>query len=179
MNSDIEELSAVDGVMASASLLFLISSFLPMVTGTAPVFGFAFSATLDSWHSYGTAGVLIGLVGIGLWAVGRFGGLDSTGSLGRNWQLIAAGLILLGTLLVLIRAIAYTGDGGQGVSVSIGYGAILLIIAGIVAAACSAMRSRVDEFATRAVASARTASRNARAARARRGGSSSSDRADQ
>ena len=92
---------------------------------------------------------------------------------GPNWPLIAGGAILLGTVLVFIRGVVYSGESatldGQVVgSAGLGYGAFIVLITGIVAAACAGFRARVDELATRAVGSARVAGQNAQRARAER-----------
>jgi hypothetical protein len=172
MQRNSEPVSNVDWVMAIASVLFFIGSFLPLATVSISLgFGASVSGSLDSWHSYGIAGMLIGLAGIALWVVMRFG--LATLPPGPNWPLIAGGAILLGTVLVFIRGIVYSGESatldGQVVgSAGIGYGAFIVLITGIVAAACAGFRARVDELATRAVGSARVAGQNAQRARAER-----------
>jgi hypothetical protein len=172
MQRNSEPVSNVDWVMAIASLLFFIGSFLPLATVSISLgFGASVSGSLDSWHSYGIAGMLIGLAGIGLWVVMRFG--LATLPPGPNWPLIAGGAILLGTVLVFIRGVVYSGESatldGQVVgSAGLGYGAFIVLIAGVVAGACAGFRARVDELATRAVGSARAASQNAQRARAER-----------
>ena len=172
MQRNTKSVSNVDWVMAAASLLFFIGSFLPLATVTISLgLGTSVSGSVDSWHSYGIAGILIGLAGIALWVVLRMG-LAALPA-GYNWPLIAGGAILLGTVLVFIRGIVYAGESasidGQVVgSASLGYGAFIVLIFGLIAAACAAMRERVDVLTTRAVASARTAGQNAQAARAAR-----------
>jgi hypothetical protein len=172
MQSNTDPVSNVDWVMAIASLLFFIGSFLPLATASISLgFGASVSGSVDSWHSYGIAGMLIGLAGIGLWVVLRFG--LTTLPPGPNWALIAGGAILLGTVLVFIRGVVYSGDSatlnGQVVgSAGLGFGAFVVLIGGVVAAACAGFRTRVDELATRAVGSARVASQNAQRARAER-----------
>ena len=172
MQSNTEPVSNVDWVMAVASLLFFIGSFLPLATVSISLgLGASVSGSLDSWHSYGIAGMLIGLAGIALWVVMRFG--LATLPPGPNWPLIAGGAILLGTVLVFIRGVVYSGESatldGQVVgSAGLGYGAFIVLIAGIVAGACAVFRARVDELATRAVGSARVAGQNAQRARAER-----------
>jgi len=172
MQRNTKSVSNVDWVMAAASLLFFIGSFLPLATVTVSLgLGTSVSGSVDSWHSYGIAGILIGLAGIALWVVLRMG-LAALPA-GYNWPLIAGGAILLGTVLVFIRGIVYAGESasidGQVVgSASLGYGAFIVLIFGLIAAACAAMRERVDVLTTRAVASARTASQNAQASRAAR-----------
>jgi hypothetical protein len=172
MQSNTEPLSNVDWVMVIASALFFIGSFLPLASVSISVgFGATVSGSVDSWHSYGIAGMLIGLAGIALWVVMRFG--LATLPPGPNWPLIAAGAILLGTVLVFIRGVVYSGESatldGQVVgSASLGYGAFIVLITGVVAGACVGFRARVDELATRAVGSARVASQNAQRARAER-----------
>jgi hypothetical protein len=172
MQRDSEPVSNVDWVMVIASVLFFIGSFLPLATVSISLgLGASVSGSLDSWHSYGIAGMLIGLAGIGLWVVMRFG--LATLPPGPNWPLIAGGAILLGTVLVFIRGLVYSGESatleGQVVgSAGIGYGAFIVLITGIVAAACAGFRARVDELATRAVGSAREAGQNAQRARAER-----------
>jgi hypothetical protein len=172
MQSNTDPVSNVDWVMAIASLLFFIGSFLPLATLSISLgFGGSVSGSVDSWHSYGIAGMLIALAGIALWLVMRFG--LATLPPGRNWPLIAAGAILLGTVLVFIRGVVYSGESatlnGQVVgSAGLGYGAFIVLIAGVVASACAGFRARVDELATRAVGSARAANQNAQRARAER-----------
>jgi hypothetical protein len=172
MQRDSEPVSNVDWVMVVASVLFFIGSFLPLATVSISLgLGASVSGSLDSWHSYGIAGMLIGLAGIGLWVVMRFG--LATLPPGPNWPLIAGGAILLGTMLVFIRGVVYSGESatldGQVVgSAGLGYGAFIVLITGIVAAACAGFRARVDELATRAVGSARVAGQNAQRARAER-----------
>jgi hypothetical protein len=172
MQSNTDPVANVDWVMGIASLLFFFGSFLPLATASISLgFGASVSGSVDSWHSYGIAGMLIGLAGIGLWVVMRLG--VATLPPGPNWPLIAAGAILLGTVLVFIRGVVYSGDSatlnGQVVgSAGLGYGAFIVLITGVVAAACAGFRARVDELTTRAVGSARVASQNAQRARAER-----------
>jgi hypothetical protein len=172
MQRDSEPVSNVDWVMVIASVLFFIGSFLPLATVSISLgLGASVSGSLDSWHSYGIAGMLIGLAGIGLWVMMRFG--LATLPPGPNWPLIAGGAILLGTVLVFIRGVVYSGESatldGQVVgSAGLGYGAFIVLITGIVAAACAGFRARVDELATRAVGSARVAGQSAQRARAER-----------
>ena len=89
--------------------------------------------------------MLIGLAGIALWAVIRFG--HARLPEGQNWPSIAGGVILLGAGLVFIRGLGYASEsasaGGQTLAtVNIGYGAFIVLIAGVVAACCAVLRGR-------------------------------------
>lgn len=127
MGDSFNALSKREQVGAVASLVFLIGSFLPMVTASASFGAYHISASASSWHSYGTLGVLIGIVGIVIWFIQRFQ-IGNLPEVGPGWPVIAAGLIALGTLIVFIRAVT-VGDG-----TSLGWGLFVLIIGGVVAA---------------------------------------------
>lgn len=141
MESTWSGLTKREQVGAVASLIFLVASFLPQATVSARSglvgSSYSVSASIDAWHSYGLLGVLVGMAGIGLWVYSRMRP-GSLPELGRSWSVNAAVLIVIGTVLVLVRAIAWggqsVGTAAIGLSTSIGWGAIVLLIAGAVAA---------------------------------------------
>jgi hypothetical protein len=127
--------------VAVTSLALLCVSFLPLATGTfdeSPG-----SSAVDAWHGYGSSGMIIALAGVALWAVARFKMVPLAPA--RNWAVIAAGIILLGTAVVFVRGLVYTSEhfsiAGQGVgSVSLGYGAFLILGFGLAASVSVAWR---------------------------------------
>ncbi len=128
------QLTSGERIGAVASFVFVIASFLPMVQLSVPLgsgFG-SFTGSQSAWHSYALLGVFVGLGGIALWAVDRFqsGRLPDVGT---DWNRIGAGLLAFGTLLIVIRTITWSGEGGAGISISIAWGFFVLLISGIVA----------------------------------------------
>jgi hypothetical protein len=139
--------STADAVVAIASLGLLCVSFLPVVSVSVGLPEPPASSSMDAWHSYGSCGMLIALAGVALWGVARFQTIPLAP--GRNWALIAGGMIVLGTALVFVRAIVYASESlnvnvyGQAqvqASTSLGYGMFLLLIFGITAAVTAAWR---------------------------------------
>ena len=127
--------------MAVASLTLLCVSFLPLVT--ISLSDVNASGSIDAWHSYGSCGMVIALAGIALWTVARFKLIPLAPD--QNWPVIAGMMILLGTVLVLVRALVYSGEqigfAGQTVAqTSLGYGAILVIVFGAASATAAAWR---------------------------------------
>lgn len=133
---------AVNLGMAIGALAFIAGSFLPIVRASAAVGGFRASVSLDAWHSYGTVGALVGLIGIALWLRWRF----QPGRSG-NAPVRAGRLITVGAIGVLIHAIELTSSASgfgtpYGVSVNAGLGfGLFLLIGGAVVATAAALGS--------------------------------------
>jgi hypothetical protein len=128
MSKGLNGMSRADMIRAGAAVVFFISSFLPLVgvTVTGLGAGFNVSVSIDAWHSYALLGVLLVLAAVAVWALRTF----TTVVLPTwrvAWNLAIPVVAGIGTALIAIRAIAYTGNG-----VGLRYGAFLIVIAGIV-----------------------------------------------
>jgi hypothetical protein len=128
-----------DAVSAVALLVFFIATFLPYISVSASGGGFGVtsaSASIDAWHSYATAGVLLVMVG-GLAAAIPSDVRLRTTVTAKQWQWGVLTAVLVGLLVTVIRAITLNGGTVDGVAVSVGIGSgfVLMLLAGLVLAA--------------------------------------------
>jgi hypothetical protein len=123
---DLDGLSRTDWTRIGAAVVFVIGSFLPFVgVSVGGIGGFNVSVSIDAWHSFGLLGVLLVLVAIAAWALQRFSSVElPTGRI--DWPVAIPAVAAIGTALIALRAITY----GSGIGLR--YGAVLVIVAGIV-----------------------------------------------
>ena len=115
-----------------AGVLALILSFIPKyytASYDGPG-GFGVSSGISAWHSYATFGVLLIIAATAIVAVKAFARENLPD--GVPWNLVAAALSGVGTVLVILRAIFDDAPDFPGVSAGPGWSGYLLFVAGIV-----------------------------------------------
>ena len=132
---DLDGLSRTDLTRIGAVVVFFIASFLPFVGVSVGGLGggFRISVSIDAWHSFALLGVLLVLVAMVAWALQRFSSVELPA--GRvDWAVAIPAVAAIGTALIALRAITY----GSGIGLR--YGAVLVVIAGIVFVASTYQR---------------------------------------
>ena len=140
------------GVMI-AGLVAFIASFLPYMHASVKVSGapagFSLpssdSGSITAWHSYAILGLLMIFAAAVIIAIKTFAANAMPSNLPVGLHVVAALLAGIGTLLVLIRALAYWDTKsafGVKVTIHIGWGGYVLILAGIVLTVFAALGMR-------------------------------------
>ena len=145
MAFDPKTVSTVDwGVMGAAAGVFLFSLFSSYVTlsfdGDDEVFG-EYSSGVSAWNSYATLGVLL-LLAVGALAAARVFAGVALPDVGVGWNLIAAAVAGLGTLLVILRAFTYPD--GFGIDVGPGWSGYVLMLLALVETAFAVLAFRTS-----------------------------------
>ncbi len=129
MPDSLSALPRIDMTRIVAAVIFFIASFLPFVGvsigGGGLGGGFRLSVSIDAWHSFALLGVLLFLAAVVVWALQRFSSVELP-TWRVAWSVAIPALAAIGTALVALRAITY----GSGVGLR--YGAVLLVLSGIV-----------------------------------------------
>jgi hypothetical protein len=131
---DISSINRNDlGVMIAGAVAF-IASFFPFygVSIDSGVPGFSGSSSVSAWHSYGTLGILLVLIGAIVIAVKTFAGNVVPANLPVGIHIVAGVLAGLGTLLLILRAFTYDSVDAPGISAGVKWGAYVLFVAAIV-----------------------------------------------
>jgi hypothetical protein len=95
-----------------------------------------YSASISAWHSYAILGLLLVFAVAIIWALRSFKVVELP-TMNPPWEVILAAAAGLGTLLIIIRGVTYSSGFG-GVNVGVGFGGIVLILAGVVVTAGAA-----------------------------------------
>ncbi|MDX6352041.1 MAG: hypothetical protein QOF84_6831 [Streptomyces sp.] len=133
------------GVMAAGGAA-LIFSFLPYWGYSVKSKGFGSAGgSISAWHSYAWLGMLLLVVAAGIVAARVFGGVTLPAT-PVGWHVIVAACAVLGTLLVILRALTidnanYSGFGSS-ISSGVKWGGYLLFIAAIVESVFAVMALR-------------------------------------
>jgi hypothetical protein len=127
MPDSLSALPRIDMTRIAAAVIFFIASFLPFVGVSVGGLsgGFKLSVSIDAWHSFALLGVLLFLAAVVVWALQRFSSVELP-TWRVAWSVAIPALAAIGTALVALRAITY----GSGVGLR--YGAVLLVLSGIV-----------------------------------------------
>jgi hypothetical protein len=125
MAFDAQSVKTTDwGVMGCAAALFIFSLFDSYVTasfeGDEELGGLDTSVGVSAWNSYAVLGLLL-LFAVGAFAAARVFANVSLPTIPVGWNLVAAGVAALGTLLLVLRAFTYD-DGGAFAQVDVGPG---------------------------------------------------------
>jgi len=127
MPDSLSALPRIDITRIAAAVIFFISSFLPFVGVSVGGLGagFKLSVSIDAWHSFALLGVLLFLAAVVVWALQRFSSVELP-TWRVAWSVAIPALAAIGTALVALRAVTY----GSGVGLR--YGAVLLVLSGVV-----------------------------------------------
>ena len=118
------------GVMAAGGAA-LVFSLLPYYGFSYDLAGASFDGTFNAWHSYAAVGVLLLVAAAGAVAARVFGGVQLP-TLPVGWHVAVAGAAVLGTVLVIVRALNYPHGHVPGGSYGIRWGGYLLFLAAVV-----------------------------------------------
>lgn len=139
MSVDVSSWNIFEKIAVGAGGVIFIFSFISSyVTASVSAGGFSASSGISAWNSYATLGLLLCFAAVALVVLQtmRPAVLPDT----APWPLITAGAAALGLLLLVIRAFTYGGDyTGLGVSVHPGWSGWLVMIAGAVLVAATAI----------------------------------------
>ncbi|MBA3574110.1 MAG: hypothetical protein H0W95_03410 [Nocardioidaceae bacterium] len=119
------------GVMGCAAGLLIFSLFPSYVTvsfeGDDQLGGFGVDTGISAWNSYAVLGVLL-LLAVGVFAAARVFANVTLPSIPVGWNLVAAGVAALGTLLLVLRAFTYPDGGFAQVDVGPGWSGWLVML---------------------------------------------------
>jgi hypothetical protein len=131
------------GVMAAGAAA-LVFSFLPY-------WGFSYSAkslggvsaSIDAWHGFALLGLLLLFAAAGVVAARVFFGVTLP-QLPVGWHVAVAGAAVIGTFLVIVRALTYPHASLPGGSWGVKWGGYLLFLAAIVETVFTVMALRAS-----------------------------------
>lgn len=151
MSVDVSSWNIFEKIAVGAGGVIFIFSFISsFVTASVSAGGFSVSSGISAWNSYATLGLLLSFAAVALVVMQTMkpAVLPDT----APWPLITAGGAALGLLLLVLRAFTYGGGvpSGVGVSVHPGWSGWLVMVAGAVLVAATAIpltsyRSRVED----------------------------------
>ena len=151
MSVDVSTWNIFDKIAVGAGGVIFIFSFISsFVTASVSAGPFAVSNGISAWNSYAVLGLLLMFAAVALVVLQTMQPtvLPDT----APWPLITAGGAGLGLLLLVLRAFTYGGGvpSGIGVSVHPGWSGWLVMAAGVVLVAATAIplttyRSRVED----------------------------------
>ena len=117
--------------VAAVALGFIafIAAFFPYVGFSGKIGGFAFSVSINAWHSYAMVGLFL-LVGGGVAVAIGIATATANPPAKAVLDLVAACMAALGTLLIVLRALSYS-------QLTIDWGGWALIVAGAAETLCA------------------------------------------
>ncbi|MCL8252672.1 hypothetical protein AERO_14875 [Aeromicrobium fastidiosum] len=131
MATDFKSIGKYDqGALISGGLALILSFISSYVTASfdGPG-GLSISDGTNAWTSYATLGILLVIVATAIVAVKAFARENLPD--GVPWNLAAAALAGVGTLLLILRAVFPGGPDAAGYSIGPGWSGYLLFLAGI------------------------------------------------
>ena len=144
-SSDFTQLGRNEQMFLGAGVLVFIASFLPWY-GVSYNLSFAGvhtsgSSSINAWHSYATLGLLLILAATVVAAVMLLAA-DSLPELPVSWNVVVAGLSVVGAALVVIRSLNLPSASGPGASVGLRWGGWVLIVVCVAHAVLAVLRMR-------------------------------------
>ena len=132
-------------------LAVLAAGAAAFVFSLLPYWGFSYSvkglgglsASITAWHGFALLGVLMLLAAAGIVAARVFAGVTLP-SLAVGWHVIVAALAVVGTLLVVVRALTYPHASLPGGSYGVKWGGYLLFLAAIAEAVFAVLALRAS-----------------------------------
>jgi hypothetical protein len=117
--------------VAAVALGFIafVAAFFPYVGVSGKIGSFTFSVSINAWHSYAIVGLFL-LVGAAVAVVVGMAAASANPPAEAVLDLVAACMAALGTMLIVVRALSYSG-------VSIRWGGWALIVAGAAETLCA------------------------------------------
>lgn len=139
MAVDIRTWSIFDKIAAGAGAVIFIFSFISsFVTVSYNIAGFGGgSVGISAWNSYATLGLLLMFAAVALVVLRTMQPAVLPDTV--PWPLVTVGAAGLGLLLVVLRAFTYSGGGVGGGSIHPGWSGWVLMLAGLVLVAATAI----------------------------------------
>jgi hypothetical protein len=139
---DVKQMRRNDKGVLGAGIVALIFSFIPhYYGGSVHVLGAHYSAGVSAWHSYAFLGMLLILIGTAIAAI-MVSGAAQLPKLPIGLNLLVAGLVGLGTLLVIIRGFTADSGSGPGYSYGVQWSGYIVMLAGVVETVFAVMNFR-------------------------------------
>jgi hypothetical protein len=117
-----QPITGPDVAAAALGFIAFIAAFFPYVGFSGTIGGVTVSVDINAWHSYAIVGLFL-LLGAAVAVVIGIAAASASPQATAVLDLVAAGMAALGTLLVVVRALSYSG-------VTIERGGWIVIVAG-------------------------------------------------